>query len=144
MSLFDEFEVLRQYKQEVTFGLLGALASLSLFFCTTVRDQRTIFVSICAKLCYFIQHGVAHFSAVSTDAIVIYSLMHLLLLLAVLWVYGRERFQRDIEFMLGQPFASWKVFILRFIAPIFLLWSMVCILSMYIIANHILTSYIVI
>nr|XP_016998145.2 sodium-dependent acetylcholine transporter-like isoform X2 [Drosophila takahashii] len=38
----------------------------------------------------------------------------------VLWIYGRESFQRDIEFMLGQPFASWKIYILRFIAPIIL------------------------
>ncbi|XP_017872518.1 PREDICTED: sodium- and chloride-dependent glycine transporter 1-like [Drosophila arizonae] len=54
-----------------------------------------------------------------------HSLMHLILLLAILWVYGRERFQRDIEFMLGEPFASWKIFILRFIAPLFLLFALV-------------------
>lgn len=54
-----------------------------------------------------------------------HSLMHLILLLAILWVYGRQRFQRDIEFMLGEPFASWKIFILRFIAPLFLLYALV-------------------
>ncbi|KAH8412113.1 hypothetical protein KR222_011664 [Zaprionus bogoriensis] len=103
-SLFDEFELLRQFKQEVTFGLLGALAFFSLIFSTN--------------------HGVVYFSAMSMDSIITHSLMHLLLLLAVLWIYGRERFQRDIEFMLGQPFASWKIFILRFIAPLFLLYSL--------------------
>ncbi|EDW65048.1 sodium- and chloride-dependent glycine transporter 1 [Drosophila virilis] len=103
-SLFDEFELLRNYKQQVTVGVLCFLASASLFFCTN--------------------HGVMYFSALSLDAIMIHSVMHLLLLLAVLWVYGRERFQRDIEFMIGQPFASWKIFILRFIAPLFLLYTL--------------------
>ncbi|XP_030565635.1 sodium- and chloride-dependent glycine transporter 1 [Drosophila novamexicana] len=103
-SLFDEFELLRHYKQQVIVGVLCFLASASIFFCTN--------------------HGVLYFSALSLDAIMIHSVMHLLLLLAVLWVYGRERFQRDIEFMIGQPFASWKIFILRFIAPLFLLYTL--------------------
>jgi len=55
-----------------------------------------------------------------------HSLLHLLLLLVVLWIYGQKRFQRDIEFMLGQPFASWKVFILRYTAPIVFLICLVC------------------
>ncbi|XP_064539515.1 sodium- and chloride-dependent glycine transporter 1-like isoform X1 [Drosophila montana] len=103
-SLFDEFELLRHYKQQVTIGVLCFLALASLVFCTN--------------------HGVMYFSALSLDAIMTHSVMHLLLLLAVLWVYGRERFQRDIEFMIGQPFASWKIFILRFIAPLFLLYTL--------------------
>ncbi|XP_016983785.2 sodium-dependent dopamine transporter-like [Drosophila rhopaloa] len=104
-SLFDEFENLRTRKQEVTFGLIGGLTVCSFFFCTN--------------------HGVNFFSALSLDALFSHSLLHLLLLLVVLWIYGRERFQRDIEFMLGQPFASWKIFILRFIAPLFLLICLV-------------------
>nr|XP_016924204.1 sodium- and chloride-dependent neutral and basic amino acid transporter B(0+)-like [Drosophila suzukii] len=99
-SLFDEFEKLRERKQEVTFGLIGGLALCSLIFCTN--------------------HGISFFFALGSDALVSHSLLHLLLILVVLWIYGRQRFQRDIEFMLGQPFASWKVFILRFIAPIIL------------------------
>nr|AAQ22494.1 RE05480p [Drosophila melanogaster] len=105
-SLFDEFEVLRVRKQEVTFGLIGGIALCSFYFCTN--------------------HGIIFFSALGLDAIFSHSLLHLLLLLVVLWIYGRERFQRDIEFMLGQPFASWKVFILRFIAPIILV---ICLLA---------------
>ncbi|EDV59242.1 sodium- and chloride-dependent glycine transporter 1 [Drosophila erecta] len=105
-SLFDEFEILRVRKQEVTFGLIGGIAICSFYFCTN--------------------HGITFFSALSLDAIFSHSLLHLLLILVVLWIYGRERFQRDIEFMLGQPFASWKVFILRFIAPIILI---ICLLS---------------
>ncbi|XP_044315822.1 sodium-dependent proline transporter-like [Drosophila rhopaloa] len=104
-SLFDEFENLRTRKQEVTFGLIGGLTVCSFFFCTN--------------------HGINSFSALSLDAIFSHSLLHLLILLVVLWIYGRERFQRDIEFMLGQPFASWKIFILRFIAPLFLLYYLV-------------------
>ncbi|KAH8249667.1 hypothetical protein KR032_011275 [Drosophila birchii] len=105
-SLFDEFEQLRTRKQEVTFGLIGGLALCSFFFCTN--------------------HGIIYFSALSLDGIFSHSVLHLLLLLVVLWIYGRERFQRDIEFMLGQPFASWKVFILRFISPFILI---ICLLA---------------
>ncbi|XP_034668145.1 sodium-dependent proline transporter-like [Drosophila subobscura] len=103
-SIFDEFEGLRKYKQKVTFGLIGGLAFCSFFFCTN--------------------HGIVYFSALALDAIWSHSLLHLLLILVVLWIYGRERFQRDIEFMLGQPFASWKVFVLRFIAPLILIISL--------------------
>ncbi|KAH8353300.1 hypothetical protein KR084_010165 [Drosophila pseudotakahashii] len=104
-TLFDEFEELRKKKNEVTFGLIGGLAVCSLFFCTN--------------------HGNDYFIYFAIDAIFSHSVLHLLLLLVVLWIYGRERFQRDIEFMLGQPFASWKIYTLRFIAPIILLISMV-------------------
>ncbi|KAH8334119.1 hypothetical protein KR059_006803 [Drosophila kikkawai] len=104
-SLFDEFEQLRARKQEVTFGLIGGLALCSFLFCTN--------------------HGITCFSALSLDSIFSHSVLHLLLLLVVLWIYGRVRFQRDIEFMLGQPFASWKVFILRFISPIILCFTLV-------------------
>ncbi|XP_017067919.2 sodium- and chloride-dependent glycine transporter 1-like [Drosophila eugracilis] len=100
-SLFDEFETLRERKMEVTVGLIGGLAICSFFFCTN--------------------HGIVFLSALGVDAIFTHSVLHLLLLLVVLVVYGRQRFQRDIEFMLGQPFASWKAFILRFIALIIIL-----------------------
>ncbi|XP_017069627.2 sodium- and chloride-dependent glycine transporter 1-like isoform X2 [Drosophila eugracilis] len=100
-SLFDEFEELRKRKMQVTFGLIGGLSVCSLFFCTN--------------------RGISLFSHLGVDAIFTHSVLNFLLLLVVLWVYGRQRFQRDIEFMLGQPFASWKVFILRFIAPIIFL-----------------------
>ncbi|KAH8353063.1 hypothetical protein KR084_008640 [Drosophila pseudotakahashii] len=99
-SLFDEFEELRVRKQKVTFGLIGGLAVCSIFFCTN--------------------HGSHFYVFITVDAVLTYSVLHLLLLLVVLWIYGREGFQRDIEFMLGQQFASWKIYILRFIAPIFL------------------------
>ncbi|EDV59241.1 sodium-dependent proline transporter [Drosophila erecta] len=97
-SLFDEFEKLKEKKQEVTFGVICGLAFCSCFFCTV--------------------HGSFYFGVIGTDIIMAHSVLHLLLLLVVLWIYGQKRFQRDIEFMLGQPFAYWKVFILRYTAPI--------------------------
>ncbi|KAL7741149.1 hypothetical protein ACLKA6_018174 [Drosophila palustris] len=103
-SLFDEFEILREHKQRVTYGFIAFLGLCSFLFCTN--------------------HSIAFSSTASLDSIFTYSVMHLLLILAVVWIYGRERFQRDIEFMLGQPFASWKIFILRYIAPLFLIYTL--------------------
>ncbi|XP_036328156.1 sodium- and chloride-dependent neutral and basic amino acid transporter B(0+)-like isoform X2 [Rhagoletis pomonella] len=97
-SVFDEFEMLRSRRTEVTFGLIGVLAFLSLYTCSN--------------------HGVVFFSAMSMDSLFTQTSLNLLLLLVVLWIYGRFRFQRDIEFMLGQRFATWKVNVLRFVAPI--------------------------
>ncbi|XP_017086431.2 sodium- and chloride-dependent neutral and basic amino acid transporter B(0+)-like [Drosophila eugracilis] len=104
-SLFDEFETLRKRKMEVTFGLIGGLAVCS---CAHTVGHVIMFVM-----------GFAHNIAVT------HSVLHFLLILVVFWIYGRERFQRDIEFMLGQPFASWKVFTLRFMAPFILLGCLV-------------------
>ncbi|XP_037711811.1 sodium- and chloride-dependent glycine transporter 2-like isoform X2 [Drosophila subpulchrella] len=112
-SLFDEFDELSMRKQEVTFGLIGALAFSSFFFCTN--------------------HGIIHFAALSLDAIFSQTLLHLMLLFVVLWIYGRKRFQRDIEFMLGKQIPSWKIFILRFVAPIILV---ICLLAAVSVAEH--------
>ncbi|KAH8353052.1 hypothetical protein KR084_008627 [Drosophila pseudotakahashii] len=98
-SLCDEFEELRVKKQKVTFALIGGLAVCSILFYTN--------------------HGLGNFVTIIVDAIFTHSVLHLLLLLVVLWIYGRERFQQDIQFMLGQPFGSWQI--LRYIAPIILL-----------------------
>ncbi|XP_037709582.1 sodium- and chloride-dependent neutral and basic amino acid transporter B(0+)-like isoform X2 [Drosophila subpulchrella] len=105
-SLFDEFDELRVRKQKVTFSLIGGLAVCSVFFCTN--------------------HGIDYFIDFTIDGLISHSVLHLLLLMVILWIYGRKRFQRDVEFMLGQPFASWKIYMLRFIAPIF---SVICMLS---------------
>lgn len=48
-------------------------------------------------------------------------------LIVVVWFYGRQRFQRDIQFMLGQSFATWKFFIIRFITPLFIIIMIVSI-----------------
>jgi len=77
-------------------------------------------------LFYTFQHGIDYFIHFAIDGLISHSLLHLLLLLVIIWIYGRERFQRDVEFMLGQPLASWKMYMLRFIAPIFLMICIVC------------------
>ncbi|XP_070853507.1 sodium- and chloride-dependent neutral and basic amino acid transporter B(0+)-like isoform X6 [Drosophila suzukii] len=69
-------------------------------------------------------HGITYFCSFYSDAAISNILLHLLLLLVVLWIYGQQHFQRDVEFMLGQPFASWKIYILRYIAPCILLICM--------------------
>ncbi|XP_067624069.1 sodium- and chloride-dependent neutral and basic amino acid transporter B(0+)-like [Eurosta solidaginis] len=97
-SIFDEFEMLRSRRTEIIFGIIGFLALMSLYTCSN--------------------HGVIFFSAMSMDSLFTQTSLNLLLLLVILWIYGRVRFQRDIEFMLGQRFSTWKVNILRFVAPI--------------------------
>ncbi|XP_043950152.1 sodium- and chloride-dependent glycine transporter 1 isoform X1 [Drosophila biarmipes] len=108
-SLFDEFDELRVRKQEVIFCLIGVLAFSSFFFCTN--------------------HGIIHFSALSLDAIFSQTVLHLLLIFVVFWIYGPKSFQRDIEFMLGQPLDSWKIFLLRFVAPIILVICLIGVVS---------------
>lgn len=43
-SLFDEFEKLKERKQEVTFGIICGLAICSFFFCTEVSIQYKNFI----------------------------------------------------------------------------------------------------
>lgn len=53
-----------------------------------------------------------------------------MLLIIVVWVYGRERFQRDVEFMTSQALQTWKINIVRFVTPIFLGVTLVKILNL--------------
>lgn len=46
------------------------------------------------------------------------SLINLVLILMVTWIYGRVRFQRDMLFMTNERFATVDVYILRFFAPL--------------------------
>ncbi|XP_067624073.1 sodium-dependent serotonin transporter-like isoform X2 [Eurosta solidaginis] len=106
-SLFDEFEILRYQKNEVTFIAIGVLTLSSLYTCS---NKGTFF----------------HFM-ISNDTMVTQISLNLLLLLVVLWIYGRVRFQRDIEFMLNQGIATWKIYMLRFVSPL-------CLISMLMVA----------
>ncbi|XP_036328161.1 sodium-dependent dopamine transporter-like [Rhagoletis pomonella] len=100
-SIFDEFEELRARKTEVTYIVIGLLAFCSLYTCT----NRGVFFHI----------------ILSNDTLVTQTALNLLLFFVVLWVYGRVRFQRDIEFMLGQTFSTWKIYMLRFVSPLCLI-----------------------
>ncbi|XP_065357644.1 sodium- and chloride-dependent glycine transporter 2-like isoform X2 [Calliphora vicina] len=97
-TIFDEFAALRERKAEVCMGLIAATAAISLYFTSN--------------------HGVIYFVVLLTDTYITQTLINLVLLLIVLWIYGRERFQRDIEFMINERFSTWKINFLRFVAPL--------------------------
>ncbi|KAI9585837.1 sodium-dependent proline transporter [Glossina fuscipes] len=121
-SVFDEFVGLRDRKFEVGLGLITALCFISLYF--TSND------------------GVVYFTALTSDASITQTILNLLLILIVCWIYGRERLQRDIEFMVEQKFSTWKVNILRFGAPL----AMLLILLIFLMVSfyeHLLSTWVI-
>ncbi|XP_023296355.2 sodium- and chloride-dependent neutral and basic amino acid transporter B(0+)-like isoform X2 [Lucilia cuprina] len=104
-TIFDEFVSLRERKLEVCIGLVAATAAVSLYFTSN--------------------HGVTYFTALTADTYITQTAINLLLLLIVLWIYGRVRFQRDIEFMINERFSTWKINILRFVAPLGMLLALI-------------------
>ncbi|XP_055853295.1 sodium-dependent proline transporter-like isoform X2 [Episyrphus balteatus] len=105
-SLFDEHEVLRGYRREVCLGLIGVLAISSIYFCSN--------------------HGITFFEALMTFSIMTQMVLNLLLLIVVLWIYGRERFQRDLHFMTNQVLSTWMINIVKYVAPLFLIFGWLC------------------
>ncbi|XP_065358428.1 sodium- and chloride-dependent glycine transporter 2-like [Calliphora vicina] len=103
-TIFDEFAALRERKTEVCMGVIAATAAISLYFTSN--------------------HGVIYFVVLLTDTYITQTLINLVLLLIVLWIYGRVRFQRDIEFMINERFSTWKINILRFVAPLGMLMAL--------------------
>ncbi|XP_075152758.1 sodium- and chloride-dependent neutral and basic amino acid transporter B(0+)-like isoform X2 [Haematobia irritans] len=103
-ALYDEFTSLREKKLQVAMTLVGFLAATSLYFTSN--------------------HGITYFGALAIDTYTTQTAVNLLLILVVLWVYGRVRFQRDIEFMINQRFSTWSVNILRFVAPLGMLLAL--------------------
>lgn len=65
-----------------------------------------------------LQEGVLYFSALTSDVATIQICLNLLLILMICWVYGRERFQSDLKFMVGQQLATFRIHILRFLVPL--------------------------
>ncbi|XP_055853233.1 sodium- and chloride-dependent neutral and basic amino acid transporter B(0+)-like isoform X2 [Episyrphus balteatus] len=104
-ALFDEYETLRLYKVEVTFGISGIMALASAYFCT--------------------QNGIYFTEVISELSISTQAILNFFLLIIVVWVYGRERFQRDVEFMTSQVLQSWKIYTVRFVTPLFLCITLV-------------------
>lgn len=55
------------------------------------------------------------------------------------WIYGRARFQCDLQFMLGKTISSIKIFTIRFITPLFLVIfvvnSILYVIPIYVFAN---------
>ncbi|XP_046810663.1 sodium- and chloride-dependent neutral and basic amino acid transporter B(0+)-like [Lucilia cuprina] len=103
-TIFDEFATLRERKTDICMMVTGAVALCSLYFTSN--------------------HGVTYFSVIWTDSNITQNAINLLLLLVVLWIYGRIRFQRDIEFMIKDRFSTWQVNFLRFVVPLFMLLAL--------------------
>ncbi|XP_061402550.1 sodium- and chloride-dependent neutral and basic amino acid transporter B(0+)-like [Musca vetustissima] len=97
-TIFDEFVKLREKKLEVAMGLVGLMTAVSLYFTSN--------------------HGITYFTALAVDTYTTHTAINLLLILVVLWIYGRVRFQRDFEFMTNHRFSTWNINILRFVAPL--------------------------
>ncbi|XP_059221481.1 sodium- and chloride-dependent neutral and basic amino acid transporter B(0+)-like [Stomoxys calcitrans] len=103
-SIFDEFVHLREKRVDITMGLLFVLTTISIFFSSN--------------------DGLNHSYVLAADALITTTALNLLLILVVLWIYGRERYQRDVEFMTNHRFATWSINILRFVAPLGLILAM--------------------
>ncbi|XP_060647908.1 sodium- and chloride-dependent glycine transporter 1 [Drosophila nasuta] len=99
-SIFDEFEQLRHLKRRITIGLSLCLMISSLYFCT--------------------QLGFSQVSALSYMALFTQVVFSALLILMATWIYGRVRFQCDLQFMLGKTISSGEIFFIRIIAPCFI------------------------
>ncbi|XP_055853330.1 sodium-dependent neutral amino acid transporter SLC6A17-like [Episyrphus balteatus] len=99
-SVFDEFELLRGLKKEVTLGTMGFMALTSIFYCSN--------------------YGITIFETLAQISILTQMILNLLLLIVIVWIYGRERFQRDVSFMTDQTYSTWMVNIVRYVAPLFI------------------------
>ncbi|XP_034669876.1 sodium-dependent noradrenaline transporter [Drosophila subobscura] len=99
-SLFDEFECLRCRKMPIICFLVFGLAATSLYFCT--------------------QLGFSQLNQLPRLAMFSHVLISGVLVLMATWVYGRVRFQCDLQFMLGKTISSFTIFFIRFATPIFL------------------------
>ncbi|XP_075152760.1 sodium- and chloride-dependent neutral and basic amino acid transporter B(0+)-like [Haematobia irritans] len=104
-SFFDEFAIFREKRTDITVGLLFLLIALSIFFSSN--------------------YGLTHFSTIAIDTLITQSAIYLMLIVIVLWIYGRERFQRDFQFMTEYRFSTWSINILRFVAPIGLILAII-------------------
>ncbi|XP_033173101.1 sodium- and chloride-dependent GABA transporter 1 isoform X1 [Drosophila mauritiana] len=99
-ALFDEFETLRSRRILVISSLVFCLTAFSVYFCT--------------------QLGFSQLTQLPNLAVFTHLLISGILVLMTTWVYGRVRFQCDLQFMLGKTISSFKIFFIRFATPIFL------------------------
>ncbi|XP_032592332.1 sodium- and chloride-dependent glycine transporter 1 isoform X2 [Drosophila grimshawi] len=105
-AIFDEFEQLRPKKKPITILLVLCLMATSVYFCTQMG---------------FRQAGAFSYMTVFTQMII----SGVLILMAT-WIYGRKRFQCDLQFMLGKTISNLKIFCIRCVVPFFValgLWE---------------------
>ncbi|CAD7079885.1 unnamed protein product [Hermetia illucens] len=104
-SLCDEYVQLRRWKYELGVGLCAICFLLSTIFGTE----------------YF-AYAYRQFSSSGYTNQLLISFLEILI---IVWIYGRERFLRDVRFMLVRNISVVKFYILRFISPICILISAV-------------------
>ncbi|KAL5281094.1 hypothetical protein ACFFRR_004861 [Megaselia abdita] len=97
-SLFDEHDKLRHSKREISIGFVLFFIFTTIFYCSGLNNN--------------------FFFAITQFTIPTHVLMFLLFILVVFWIYGRERFQRDVHFMLEIRFHTALVYMVRFLTPI--------------------------
>ncbi|KAL5281095.1 hypothetical protein ACFFRR_004862 [Megaselia abdita] len=95
-SFFDEHDELRHKRREITIGLVA------FFMLTTVL--------------YYTRNG--FFITLSLFTVPTHMLLFMLLILVTMWIYGRERFQRDVYFTIGIRFHTALVYMVRFVTPL--------------------------
>lgn len=123
-SVFDEFERLRDLKKECTLATIGLMALISIGFCSN--------------------YGITLFEALTQVSILTQMILNFLLLIVIVWIYGRERFQRDVCFMTDQTYSTWMINVLRFVAPFFVLIIWLSGLGLVLIHTHNVDSSIII
>ncbi|XP_055916964.1 sodium- and chloride-dependent glycine transporter 1-like [Eupeodes corollae] len=96
-ALCDEFEILRSHSRVIKATLVGFLVTTSIFFCT--------------------QSGFHSLGIFDLGAVFSQTLVFFLILVVVLWIYGKMRFQRDAQFMVGRTMSTWAIFVLQYVAP---------------------------
>ncbi|KAL5281089.1 hypothetical protein ACFFRR_004858 [Megaselia abdita] len=96
-SFFDEFDEYRKYKDTITHGIILFLSLQTIFYCSN--------------------KGFEFFQNIMYFQIFSQALIFMFLLLIVMWVYGRKRFQRDILFMLDVVFHRTYSAMIRFVTP---------------------------
>ncbi|XP_067624086.1 sodium- and chloride-dependent glycine transporter 1 isoform X2 [Eurosta solidaginis] len=104
-ALFDEYEQLRTKKSRITIALVLLMLTVSIYFCT--------------------KKGFEHLDLLPNIVVLSHLIISFVLLLMTTWIYGRERFQCDLQFMLGKTISSFKIFLIRFLTPAFFVLSIV-------------------
>ncbi|XP_055375954.1 sodium- and chloride-dependent glycine transporter 2-like [Condylostylus longicornis] len=102
-AIFDEFELLRTYKKGITIAISCCLFIFSV--CFTTNEGTKIVQNL--------------FNASSITLCVVCFLD----IMIVVWFYGREKFQRDVLFLMqGKMYQTWEFMILRFVTPVLILF----------------------
>lgn len=73
----------------------------------------------------YLQKGFEHLHVLPTILILWHVIISLVLLWMTTWIYGRERFQCDVQFMLGKTISNFKILLIRFVTPALLVVAFV-------------------